>query len=59
MDKPFFVGKSALEAELATNPQKALLMFFAEGIASNRKSFTMENYSGTVTSSIISPNLSL
>ena len=59
MDKPFFVGKSALEAELATNPQKALLMFFAEGIASNRKVFHNGKLLGTVTSSIISPNLSL
>ena len=59
MDKPFFVGKAALEAELATNPQKALLMFFAEGIASNRKVFHNGKLLGTVTSSIVSPNLSL
>ncbi|HOD59712.1 MAG TPA: aminomethyltransferase family protein [Candidatus Syntrophosphaera sp.] len=59
MDKPFFVGKAALEAELATNPQKALLMFFAEGIASNRKVFLNGKLLGTVTSSIVSPNLSL
>ncbi|MGC9361877.1 MAG: aminomethyl transferase family protein [Candidatus Syntrophosphaera sp.] len=59
MDKPFFVGKEALEKELAGQPQKALILFVSEGIASHRKVYRDGECLGSVTSSINSPNLSL
>ncbi|MDD4223585.1 MAG: aminomethyl transferase family protein [Candidatus Cloacimonetes bacterium] len=59
MDKPEFVGKSALEQALASDPRKALILFVAEGIASHRRVYKDGVCLGTVTSSINSPNLSL
>ncbi len=59
MSKDFFVGKAALEKELAENPQKALIMLFSEGIASGRKVFLDGELLGSVSSSINSPNLSM
>ncbi len=59
LNKPFFVGKAALERELAQSPQKALILFVAEGIASHRGVYREGKRLGTVTSSINSPNLSL
>jgi len=58
MNKPFFVGKAALEKELATQPRKALILFVSEGIASHRKVYRDGECIGSVTSSINSPNLS-
>ena len=59
MNKDFFVGKAALEKELAQKPHKALIMLFSEGIASGRKVFLDGKLMGSVSSSINSPNLSL
>jgi aminomethyltransferase len=59
MGKDFFVGRSALEEELAGNPEKALLICVSEGIATHRKVFLNGELLGTVTSSINSPNLTL
>lgn len=59
MDKEFFVGQAALRKELAADPQKALLIFIAEGIATHRKVYLDGQRIGSVTSSINSPNISL
>ncbi len=59
MDKPDFVGKSALEQGFAADPRKALILFVAEGIATHRRVYKDGICLGTVTSSINSPNLSL
>ncbi|MBW6514012.1 MAG: aminomethyltransferase family protein [Candidatus Syntrophosphaera sp.] len=58
MSKPDFVGKAALEKELAAGASKALIIFVAEGIASHRKVYRDGKCIGSVTSSINSPNLS-
>ncbi|MDP2173046.1 MAG: aminomethyl transferase family protein [Candidatus Cloacimonadaceae bacterium] len=58
MNKDFFVGKAALEKELTQNPTKHIMIFIAEGIASNRGIYLNDQRIGTVTSSINSPNLS-
>lgn len=59
MEKEDFVGKEALARELATDPQKGLMIFVSEGIATGRKVYLDGKRLGTVTSSINSPNLSL
>lgn len=59
MSKDFFVGKAALEKELAENPQKTLVMLFSEGISNSRRVFLDGELIGSVSSSINSPNLSL
>lgn len=59
MDKDYFVGQAALRKELDASPQKALLLFIAEGIASQRKVYLDGQRIGSVTSSINSPNISL
>ena len=59
MEKEDFTGKAALVKELATNPQKGLMIFVSEGIATGRSVYLNGERLGTVTSSINSPNLSL
>ncbi len=59
MAKPDFLGKAALETVFSVHPQKALIMFIAEGIASHRGVYKDGQRLGSVTSSINSPNLDL
>jgi aminomethyltransferase len=59
MNKEMFVGKSIIDKELASNPQKRMVLFISEGIVSERGVYLNEQRIGTVTSSINSPNVSL
>lgn len=59
MNKAFFVGKAALEKELAAKPSKKMMIFISEGITSHRGIYLDDKRIGSVTSSINSPNLSL
>lgn len=59
MEKPWFVGKEALQKELATGPEKGLIILVSEGIASGRGVYHDGKRIGSVTSSINSPNLTL
>jgi aminomethyltransferase len=59
MTKEFFISKKALEDIIATNPQKRLVVIISEGLVVGRKVFLNGKKIGTVTSSIISPNVSL
>jgi len=59
MTKDEFVGKIALEKEIASNPTKRMIVFITEGIVSGRAIYLNGKRIGTVTSSINSPNVSL
>ncbi len=59
MNKDFFISKKALQDILATNPQKRLVIIITEGLVVGRKVFLNGKKIGTVTSSIISPNVPL
>jgi len=58
MSKETFIGKKALEAELATNPTKRMALLISEGIVAGRGIYLKGERIGTVTSSINSPNVS-
>ncbi|MCB5229025.1 MAG: aminomethyl transferase family protein [Candidatus Cloacimonetes bacterium] len=57
MEKPWFVGKEALQKELAAGTQKGLVICISEGIASQRGVYLDGKRLGSITSSINSPNL--
>lgn len=59
MDKPDFVGKKALEEDIASGTDKHMVLFISEGIVSGRGIYRDGKRWGTVTSSINSPNVSL
>ena len=59
MNKEFFISKKALEDIIATNPQKRLVIIISEGLVVGKKVFLNGKKIGTVTSSIISPNVPL
>ncbi len=59
MTKADFVGKIALEHQLATNPSKKLMILVSEGIATHRAVYKDGKRIGSVTSSINSPNVSM
>lgn len=59
MNKPRFVGKEALEKEIADGATKGLILLISEGIASHRGVWYQGKRLGSVTSSINSPNLTL
>jgi len=58
MSKAWFVGKEALEREIAAGATKGLMLLISEGIASHRAVYLNGARLGSVTSSINSPNLS-
>ncbi|MCF7793250.1 MAG: aminomethyl transferase family protein [Candidatus Cloacimonetes bacterium] len=58
MGKENFVGKKALEAEIASGTDKHMVLFISEGIVSGRGIYKDGKRWGTVTSSINSPNVS-
>jgi aminomethyltransferase len=58
MTKPEFIGKQALEKELAHNPTKRMVLFITEGIVTGRGIYKDGIRLGSVTSSINSPNVS-
>jgi len=57
MSKEDFVGKKALEAGLAENPTKTMVVIISEGIVSGRGVYRDGKRLGSVTSSINSPNV--
>ncbi|MBP7194282.1 MAG: aminomethyltransferase family protein [Candidatus Cloacimonetes bacterium] len=57
MNKTWFVGKEALEREIASSATKGLMLLISEGIASHRAVYLNSVRLGSVTSSINSPNL--
>mgnify|MGYP006280273543 CR=1 FL=1 len=57
MDKDNFVGKEALEKEINKGVNKAMVLFISEGIVVNRGIYKNGKRLGSVTSSIISPNV--
>jgi aminomethyltransferase len=59
MGKPSFVGKEALEQDIASGNDKKMVLFITEGIVSGRGIYQAGKRLGTVTSSINSPNISL
>ncbi|MDD2229490.1 MAG: aminomethyl transferase family protein [Candidatus Cloacimonetes bacterium] len=59
MNKEFFVGKLALEKEIAKGATKQLYIIVSEGIVSHRGIYKDGKRLGSVTSSINSPNVSL
>jgi len=58
MNKAWFMGKEALEAEIASGASKGLMLLISEGIASHRGVYLQGKRLGSVSSSINSPNLS-
>jgi len=58
MTKDDFIGKQALELEIAQNPSKRLVLFITEGIVTGRGIYKDGVRLGSVTSSINSPNVS-
>ena len=59
MHKPDFIGKRALEKDLASAVDKRLVLFITEGIVSGRGIYKDGIRLGSVTSSINSPNITL
>jgi len=59
MNKASFVGKKALENEIASGINKKMVLFITEGIVTHRGIYMDGKRIGTVTSSINSPNVSL
>ena len=59
LEKEDFVGKEALEKEIAKGTTKRMVLFISEGIVSGRGIYKDGKRWGTVTSSINSPNVSL
>ena len=57
MNKDHFVGKEALEKEIATGTDKRMVLVITEGIAVGRSVYKDGKRLGTVTSSINSPNV--
>jgi aminomethyltransferase len=58
MNKTSFIGKNALEKEIASGTQKRMVLFITEGIVTGRGIYKDGERWGTVTSSINSPNVS-
>ncbi|MDP8221421.1 MAG: aminomethyltransferase family protein [Candidatus Stygibacter frigidus] len=58
MNKPAFIGKSALEQDIKAGIDKRLVLFITEGIVSYRGIYKDGVKLGKVTSSINSPNVS-
>jgi len=58
MSKDTFVGKAAIEAALAENPTKRMVLVISEGIVAGRGIYLNGERVGTATSSINSPNVS-
>ena len=59
MNKEAFVGKEVLAAEIKAGVTKKMVLFITEGIVSGRSIYKDGKKSGTVTSSINSPNVSM
>ncbi len=59
MNKEYFISKPALEDIISENPQKRMVLIISEGLVVDRKVFLNGKKIGTVTSSIISPNVPL
>ena len=59
MNKDNFVGKNVIDTELANNPTKRLVIIISEGLVVDKKVFLNGKKIGSVTSSIISPNVTL
>ena len=58
MSKEDFVGKKALEEDIANGTDKRMVLFIAEGIVTGRDIYLNDQSIGRVTSSINSPNVS-
>lgn len=59
MNKEDFVGKEAIEADIATGTTKRMVLFITEGIVLGRVIYLDGKKAGFVTSSINSPNVPL
>ncbi len=59
MEKDYFVGKQALDKQLASGCHKRLYILVSEGIVSHRGIYMGSKRLGSVTSSINSPNVPL
>lgn len=59
MSKGSFVGKEAIEREIASGTDKKMVLFITEGIVTGRGIYKDGKRLGSVTSSINSPNVSL
>ncbi len=59
MSKESFVGKEALDADIASGTTKRMVLFITEGIVTDRAIYRDGKPVGYVTSSINSPNVSL